>query len=90
MSGTVSASLKDVKRDLYMQINGLTDEKNALSEKLSAADNFDNQLVGRIVQQALAGKAVVIFRTPDAKDDDVAAVTRIAGQAAAWSPERCR
>ncbi len=81
LSGTVSSSLKDVKRDLYMQINGLTDEKNALSEKLSAADNFDNQLVGRIVQQALAGKAVVIFRTPDAKDDDVAAVTRIAGQA---------
>jgi hypothetical protein len=63
------------------QITGLTDQKNALTEKLSAANNFDNQLVGRIVHDALAGKTVVIFRTPDAKDDDVAAVSKIVSQA---------
>ena len=36
---------------------------------------------GRIVRDALAGKSVVLFRTPDADDDDVDAVTRIVGQA---------
>ncbi|HEY1440445.1 MAG TPA: copper transporter, partial [Mycobacterium sp.] len=39
------------------------------------------QLGGRIVHDALGGKSVVVFRTPDAKDDDVAAVSKIVGQA---------
>jgi hypothetical protein len=81
LSDTLLSSLRDEKRDLYMQINGLNDQKNALTEKLSAADNFDNQLVGRIVHDALGGKTVVVFRTPDAKDDDVAAVSKLVGQA---------
>ena len=78
---TLLSSLRDEKRDLYTQINGLNDQKNVLNEKLSAANNFDNQLVGRIVHDALGGKTVVVFRTPDAKDDDVAAVSKIIGQA---------
>jgi hypothetical protein len=81
LSDTLLSSLRDEKRDLYMQINGLNDQKNALTEKLSAANNFDNQLVGRIVHDALGGKTVVVFRTPDAKDDDVAAVSKLVGQA---------
>ena len=81
LSDTLLSSLRDEKRDLYTQINGLNDQKNVLNEKLSAANNFDNQLVGRIVHDALAGKSVVVFRTPDAKDDDVAAVSKIVGQA---------
>lgn len=81
LSDTLLSSLRDEKRDLYSQINGLNDQKNVLSEKLSAANNFDNQLMGRIVHDGLAGKSVVVFRTPDAKDDDVAAVAKIAGQA---------
>ena len=72
LSDTLLSSLRDEKRDLYTQISGLNDQKNVLNEKLSAANNFDNQLVGRIVHDALAGKTVVVFRTPDAKDDDVA------------------
>src|SRR5262249_14938201 len=50
-------------------------------EKLAATNNFDNQLVGRIVHDALAGKSVVVFRTPDARDDDVATVSKYIGQA---------
>ena len=81
LSDTLLSSLRDEQRDLYAQISGLNDQKNMLTEKLSAANNFDNQLVGRIVHDALTGKTVVVFRTPDAKDDDVAAVSKIVGQA---------
>lgn len=69
------------KRDLYTQIDRLTDQRDALREKLSAADNFDIQVGSRIVHDALVGKSVVIFRTPDAHDDDIAAVSKIVGQA---------
>jgi Copper transport outer membrane protein, MctB len=81
LSDTLLSSLRDEKRDLYTQISGLNDQKNVLTEKLSAANNFDNQLAGRIVHDALGGKTVIVFRTPDAKDDDVAAVSKIVGQA---------
>ena len=81
LSDTLLSSLRDEKRDLYSQINGLNDQKNVLNEKLAAANNFDNQLVGRIVHDALGGKSVVVFRTPDAKDDDVATVAKFIGQA---------
>jgi hypothetical protein len=81
LSDTLLSSLRDEKRDLYSQISGLNDQKNVLNEKLSAANNFDTQLIGRIVHDALGGKSVVVFRTPDARDDDVAAVSKIVGQA---------
>lgn len=81
LSDTLLSSLRDEKRDLHTQISGLNDQKNVLNEKLSAANNFDTQLVGRIVHDALGGKSVVVFRTPDAKDDDVATVSKFIGQA---------
>ncbi|WP_374021500.1 copper transporter [Mycobacterium sp. HNNTM2301] len=81
LSDTLLSSLRDEKRDLHTQIDGLNDQKNVLNEKLSAANNFDIQLGGRMVHDALAGKSVVVFRTPDAKDDDVASVSKIIGQA---------
>src|SRR6201991_4004542 len=81
LSDTLLSSLRDEKQNLYSQINGLNDQKNVLNEKLSAANNFDTQLVGRIVHDALSGKSVVVFRTPDAKDDDVATVSKFIGQA---------
>jgi hypothetical protein len=80
LSDTLLSSLRDEKRDLYSKISGLNDQKNAMNEKLAAANNFDNQLAGRIVHDALGGKSVVVFRTPDAKDDDVAAVSKFIGQ----------
>jgi hypothetical protein len=81
LSDTLLSSLRDEKRDLYTQISGLNDQKNAMNEKLAAANNFDNQLAGRIVHDALGGKSVVMFRTPDARDDDVAAIAKFVGQA---------
>ncbi len=81
LSDTLLSSLRDEKKDLSAQISGLNDQKNVLNEKLSAANNFDTQLAGRILHDALGGKSVVVFRTPDAKDDDVAAVSKFIGQA---------
>lgn len=81
LSDTLLSGLPAEKRDLHAQINTLNDQKNSLNEKLSEANDFDSQLAGRMVYDALTGKSVVIFRTPDAKDDDVAAVSKIAGQA---------
>ena len=81
LSDTLLSGLRDEKSDLQNQINTLTDQKNVLNEKLSAADDFDAQVAGRIVRDALAGKSVVLFRTPDAEDDDVDALSRVVGQA---------
>ncbi len=81
LSDTLLSSLRDEKRDLYTQISGLNDQKNVLNQKLSAANSFDDQLSGRILHDALGGKSVLVFRTPDAKDDDVAAVSKFVGQA---------
>jgi hypothetical protein len=81
LSDTLLSGLRDEKRDLQSQINGLTDEKNVLNEKLSAANDFDAQVAGRIVGGALRDKSVVVFRTPDAEAGDVDAVARVIGQA---------
>ena len=83
LSNTVLSGLRDDKKELQNQINGLTDQKNALNEKLSAAGEFDSQMSPRILRDAMAGKSVVVFRTPDAADDDVDAVSRMAQRAGA-------
>ncbi|CAN5872479.1 copper transporter [soil metagenome] len=81
LSDTLLSGLRDEKKDLQTQIEALTDEKNALNEKLGAANDFDTQLAGRIVNTALAGKSVVLFQTPDADAGDVESMARIIGQA---------
>jgi Copper transport outer membrane protein, MctB len=81
LSNTLLSGLRDDKHDLQNQINGLTDQKNALNEKLSAAGEFDAQMSSRILRDALTGKSVVVFRTPDAADDDVDALARLVGSA---------
>ncbi|MGD9517684.1 copper transporter, partial [Mycolicibacterium sp.] len=81
LSDTLLSSLRAEKRDLYTQISGLNDQKNVLTQKLVAANTFDDQLAARIVRDALGDKSVVVFRTPDAKDDDVAAVSKFVGEA---------
>ncbi|MHA3021248.1 copper transporter [Mycobacterium sp. BMJ-28] len=83
LSDTVLSGLRKDKADLHNQINALTDDKNALNEKLSAAGEFDSLMAPRMLRDTLGGKAVVIFRTPDAVDDDVDAVTRLATQGGA-------
>jgi hypothetical protein len=79
LSNTLLAGLKDDKTQMQNQINGLTDEKNVLNEKLSAAGEFDAQMSPRLIRDALKGQTVVVFRTPDAVDDDVSAVSRLVG-----------
>ncbi|MGE2715529.1 copper transporter [Mycolicibacterium litorale] len=81
LSNTVLSGLQNDKQDLQNQINVLTDEKNGLNERLSAADEFDAQIAPRVLREALGGKSVVLFRTPDASDDDLDALTRSIGQA---------
>ena len=81
LSNTVLSGLRDDKQDLQNQINGLTDQKNVLNEKLTAAGEFDSQMSQRILHEALAGKSVLVFRTPDAEDDDVSALSRMVEQA---------
>jgi hypothetical protein len=76
LSNTLLSGLRDDKAALQNQINGLTDEKNALNQKLVAAGEFDAQMSPRILGGTLAGKTVVVFRTPDAADDDVDGLTR--------------
>ena len=83
LSDTLLSGLRDEKKDMQGQINTLTDQKNALNEKLGAADDFNTQMSGRIVHDALAGKSVVLIRTPDTNDDDLDAASRILGQAGA-------
>jgi hypothetical protein len=81
LSNTLLSGLRDDKHEMQNQINGLTDDKNGLNEKLSAAGEFDAQMAPRILRDALTGKSVVLFRTPDAADDDVEALTRFVGEA---------
>lgn len=81
LSDSLLAGLREEKRDLHGQINALTDQKNVLNEKLVLANDFDTQLAARIVHGALTDKSVLVFRTPDARDDDVAAMSKTIGQA---------
>ncbi|BBZ13860.1 copper transporter [Mycobacterium branderi] len=81
LSDTLLSGLREEKRDLHSQIDSLNDQKNVLNEKLTAANAFDAQMAGRIVHDALSGKSVVVFRTPDAHDDDVDALSKVIGQA---------
>lgn len=67
---------------LHGRIKALTDENRALSEKLAVTDEFDAMVSGRVVRDALAGRSVLLFRTPDAQDADVESVARLVGQAA--------
>jgi len=81
LSSTMVTGLRGDNGVLQKQAGTLTDEKGSLSEKLSAASEFDTQMAGRIVRDALAGKSVVVVRTPDAANEDVDAVARLIGQA---------
>lgn len=81
LADTWVSGLREEKRDLHSQLNAAQDRENALNEKLRTANDFDTQLAGRIVRDELVDKSVVIFRTPDAADDDVDAVARLINQA---------
>lgn len=77
LSNTVLSGLRDDKAQMQTEIDSLTNDRNALNEKLSAAGDFDAQMAPRILRASLADKSVVLFRTPDAADDDVDALSRL-------------
>jgi copper transport outer membrane protein MctB len=81
LSDTVLSSLRADKTEMQDQINTLTDDKNAINEKLSAAGEFDSQMAPRILRDSLKGKSVVMFRTPDAAQDDVEGLARLVTEA---------
>lgn len=77
LSDTLLSGLRDDKQDLQNQIDDLQEQRNLTNERLSAAGDFDSQMAPRILAETLAGKSVVIIRTPDAADDDVDGLTRL-------------
>lgn len=81
LSNTLLSGLRADKTDMQNQINELTDGNNALNGKLSAAGEFDAQMAPRLLANAMKDKSVVVFRTPDATDDDVDALSRMVGEA---------
>jgi outer membrane murein-binding lipoprotein Lpp len=81
LSDTLLSGLRDESRNMRAQVSTLNARNNVLNEKVNSANAFDTQVAGRLVRGALTGKSVVIFRTPEAKDDDVDGVSKIVGQA---------
>ena len=81
LSGPVLAGLQSDKQELRAQIDELNGKQGVLAQRLENANDFDAAMAPRMVHDALNGKSAVIFRTPDAVDDDVDAVSRIIAQA---------
>ncbi|MGD9622963.1 MAG: copper transporter [Mycolicibacterium sp.] len=81
LSNTVLSGLRDDKHEMQAEIDSLTDDRNSLNEKLSAAGDFEAQMAPRILRGSLTEKSVILFRTPDAADGDVDALTRAVEQA---------
>lgn len=81
LSNTVMSGLRDDKHEMQNEIDSLTDDRNALNEKLAAASDFEAQMAPRILRDSLAEKSVLLFRTPDAADGDIDALTRVVEQA---------
>lgn len=88
LSNTLVSGLRDETKTLHKQIDGLNGDKSVLNAKINSANAFDAQMAGRMVHDTLNGKSLVIFRAPDAKDEDVDAVSKIVGQAGERSPGR--
>lgn len=67
--------------DLQQTVEALTDEAAVLNNRLAAADEFDTAMSARILGGALAGKSVVLLRTPEAAEADLDSTIRLVQQA---------
>lgn len=81
LNDTMRSGVSEGRAALQKQAGSLTNEKDTLAGRLEAADQFDAAISGRVVRDALAGRSVVVFRTPDAEDGDVGALVALVGQA---------
>jgi hypothetical protein len=78
----IASGLRADNDYLKARISVLTDENEVLAEKLAASEQFGSQMSDRILRDALIGRSVVLFRTPDAQDADMEAVAAMVGEAA--------
>lgn len=81
LSDPMVSGLRADNADLQQQIDGLDTQRDILNRRLAAADEFDSRMAARIVGDSLGKKSVALFRTPDADDADVAALTELIGRA---------
>ncbi len=83
LSDPMMAGLRGDNEYLQQQISTLKEQQDALNRRLAATNDFGTQMSARIVADALEDKSVVLFRTPDANDSDVAGladlITRAGG-----------
>ncbi|WP_078292649.1 copper transporter [Mycobacterium sp. D16R24] len=77
LNDTLLSGLRDDKRTQQRQIEDLNQDKNALSEKLNAASNFDATMAPRMVKDALGDRKVVLFTTPEADRSDVDGIAQL-------------
>ncbi len=81
LTDPIVTGLRGEKGGLQQRVEALTDEAAVLNNRLAAADAFDTAMSARIVGDALAGKSVVLLRTPDAVDADLDSTIRLVQQA---------
>lgn len=81
LSDPMMAGLRGDNEYLQQQIGTLEEQQDTLNQRLAAANDFDAQMSARIVVDSLADTSVVIFRTPDADDADVAALSDLVQRA---------
>ncbi|MCB0925449.1 MAG: copper transporter [Mycobacterium sp.] len=74
LSDPMMAGLRGDNEYLQQQISTLKEQQDILNQRLAAANDFDAQMSARIVGDSLSDTSVVLFRTPDADDADVAAL----------------
>lgn len=74
LSDPMMAGLRGDNEYLQQQISTLKEQQDSLNQRLAAANDFDTQMSARIVADSLSDTSVVLFRTPDADDADVAAL----------------
>jgi hypothetical protein len=90
LSDPMMAGLRGDNEYLQQQISTLKEQQDALNRRLAATNDFGTQMSARIVADALEDKSVVLFRTPDADDSDVAGladlITRAGGSVTLIDP----
>lgn len=73
--------LRGDRSGLQQRVEALTVEAAVLNDRLAASDEFDTAMSARILGDALAGKSVVLVRTPEAADTDLDSMIRLVQQA---------
>lgn len=76
LSNTLVSGLRDDKTGLGRELQDQHDRANALEAELTAADDFDTAMAGRIVRDELRDRSVLVITTPDTDPVALDSVTR--------------